>query len=384
MHDEVTPGVDVNLEASCTLEEMIAMSSTSRSVTAWVSLGLLTVSWASFAAPQITGTSGTVAHGQQLVINGSGFGSKSPAKPFLWAPFDNSAQPSSLGVVTSWVDLDDLAFAPGEGYAGTGGLKAMSSKGTWTAGAKSSGFAWNDYGQKMYLFRRFKQNFSVTDSLNWKHFRVWAADYTLPDWYVQTGNGNVGVEGGNDIPLYPYEVIPGAISAVRGTPNQWTTDEILVKANLSAASYDGEFYHYVQGFGLAGKIPYQSYAAKPFTIRMSDSQAPMVLVFPVHGVKANTTFPSDYRYWVDDIYLDNTWARVMVGNAPDFAKSTKLEIQIPAEWSSNRISINLNLQSYPAGQPRYLFVVDSNGGVSPGYALEQPPAPQPPADVKVE
>ena len=56
----------------------------SLSVTAW-------------SAPVVSGVQGTVADGQQLRITGSGFGQKSPAKPFLWAPFDSSIAPSALG-----------------------------------------------------------------------------------------------------------------------------------------------------------------------------------------------------------------------------------------------------------------------------------------------
>jgi len=48
------------------------------------------------AAPSISGTSGQVRHGDTVVISGSGFLDKSPAKPLLWADFENGFNPESL------------------------------------------------------------------------------------------------------------------------------------------------------------------------------------------------------------------------------------------------------------------------------------------------
>jgi hypothetical protein len=59
---------------------------------------LAILGWAekSFAAPVVSGVSGTVAHGQNVTISGSGFGNKSSAAPLVW---DNC---SGTTITTLW------------------------------------------------------------------------------------------------------------------------------------------------------------------------------------------------------------------------------------------------------------------------------------------
>lgn len=349
------------------------------------------------AAPQISEVMGTVAHGQQAQITGAGFGPKSPAKPFLWAPFDGSSSPSPLGIKTSWDAIQNMTYAAGEGYASTGAIKSTGISQTapnaiWTARVDASGFAWNNYGQKMYLFRRVKRNFDINSSMNWKIFRVWSnvnGANGYPDYYIATSNGDVGVEGVNTTGTYPYgtEVQnpnEPRLAAVRGKANVWRTEEILAKANTSATATDGEFYHYVLGFGLAGKIPYTDYMLHYFRIRDSDSQASMTRAYPIHGVMNNYAADPSWVYWADDVYMDNTWARVMIGNAPKLADCTYLEVQIPYEWGDGKVGVTVNLKSFPESEPRYIFVVDANGAQSTGFLVGGAVAPKPPSDVTID
>ena len=67
----------------------------------------------------------------------------------------------------------------------------------------------------------------------------------------------------------------------------------------------------------------------------------------------------------------------MIGNSPVFNLTTDREIQIPFQWADGSIQVYANINSFPAGQPMYLFVVDANGNASAGYplngALPDPP-----------
>jgi hypothetical protein len=341
----------------------------------WASVygGTLLAVWSatSLAAPVVSGISGSIANGQQVQISGSGFGQKSPAKPYLWAPFENSANPSSLGIVTSWDGIQSMGYAPGEGFNGTGALKATDNSGVWTANVVSQGFGWNDYGRKMYLFRRVKQNFSVA-GMNWKIIRIWPASGNQPNWFMQIGNGELAVSPPIDSYGYPHN----DLTVAQGTPNVWKTEEFLTKSNSASGVSDAEFYHYVHG-ALVGVMT----SGLRFK---DDGTAPMAMAYPVHGVQANTGFPSNYRHWTDDVYMDNTWARVIVGDAPSLANCTRLDIQIPFAWSGDQIGITLNLESIPGGQPRYLFVVDANGARSSGYPLGNEAVPSSPKNVTAQ
>jgi len=72
--------------------------------------------------------------------------------------------------------------------------------------------------------------------------------------------------------------------------------------------------------------------------------------------------------YFDDIYVDNSWARVEIGDDPDYEDCSHREIQIPTDWSNSSIDIDFNKGSFSSGTV-YLFVIDSSGDVSPGYSV---------------
>src|SRR5262245_5388510 len=84
---------------------------------------LINVGMAAQAAPTISGTSGTYSTGQSIQLSGSGFGSKSPAAPYVWADFEGGGNPSPLGQTSSWSKVQNLTWST-EGFAGTHGMKA--------------------------------------------------------------------------------------------------------------------------------------------------------------------------------------------------------------------------------------------------------------------
>ena len=61
----------------------------------------------------------------------------------------------------------------------------------------------------------------------------------------------------------------------------------------------------------------------------------------------------------DDIYIDNTFARVMLTNNPDYLSSTIIEPQIPSAWNIENITCTVNLGRLPDNETAYLFVFDS-------------------------
>ena len=53
-------------------------------------------------AQNITGVAGDMGHGDNMVISGSGFGTKSPVAPMLWENFENGVAGDTLGVHSDW------------------------------------------------------------------------------------------------------------------------------------------------------------------------------------------------------------------------------------------------------------------------------------------
>ncbi len=76
-----------------------------------------------------------------------------------------------------------------------------------------------------------------------------------------------------------------------------------------------------------------------------------------------------FRYF-DDIYIDTSLARVMLANNSNYNQATVVEPQIPSAWSSNLITVKVNLGKFPSSGSAYLFVFDSNNNHnSVGYPV---------------
>jgi len=316
----------------------------------------------SLAVPSVTGVSGTVEDGNSVVISGSSFGAKSPAQPYLWAPFDaDSIAPSSLGLVTSWNEVEHMEYGATQGVGGTGGAVSSDTSGVWTLSVSSNGFAWNDLGQKSYVFRKLKENFDIDGSFNWKIWRMWPAGFGWPNIYASGSNGIVYVEG-VDSGGYPLN-----LGLLTGSPNEWRTEEIVLQSNSALGAADGLFWIYVDGVD-AGHLPYTDYMEH--TLKLNDGSGLMTQNFVVHGVQANYTMGSADKYWADDVYVDTTWARVMLGDQPTWAASTHREIQIPSAWNNSAVTVTLHQGTFAGGSTAYLYVIDADGAVNAnGYRV---------------
>jgi len=90
------------------------------------------------------------------------------------------------------------------------------------------------------------------------------------------------------------------------------------------------------------------------------------------------------RSFFDDIYAATTQARVELGNAATYEACTRREVQPAANWQSTFIELPLRTVEFTSGQQVWLFVIDENGTVSPGYSIELgdfgDPDPGPPGE----
>lgn len=353
------------------------------------------------ATPVITGVSGNISQGTVITISGSGFGTKSPAQPYLWAPMDGSFSPSPLGVVTSWAQIGQLAYQSGCGPApGTGCAVGTPSDGVnpnnWTAAIYSpsyysaSGNDWNSYGQETYVYRKSKKTFTYFNdpTKNVKLIRMWGTSstqfLTYPDFYFSGSNGRLDAEevpknGTND-----YTMPPATLQIAEGPANQWYSEEFEIKSNSAPTTADGDFRMAVNGGPWLVQFPNTQWELNTLTLKTASGyggDGTMKVLYPIHTMVENggggTLLPTvaGSEYYAADVYADTTWARVMIGNSPVFDATTDREIQIPSQWADGSIQAYVNINSFPAGQAMYLFVVDADGNASAGYPLVAPPDP---------
>ena len=67
--------------------------------------------------------------------------------------------------------------------------------------------------------------------------------------------------------------------------------------------------------------------------------------------------------YTDDVYVDNSIARVMLGNAETFGASTKRIVQVAKAWSNTEVTYTANLSRFTAGEKVYEFVIDASNNV---------------------
>ncbi len=334
-------------------------------------LGFFGLAGSSEASPSISNVSGTVSNGQSINITGSGFGTKSPAKPILWADFTTSLDPSSLGIKTSWDAIGNVTWDATEKSAQ--GIPYLAEE--WWNEAwvlRTDGVNWTGDGQKAYVYRRVKMNFLITStSQNWKSWRMWPDSTNYPNIYTSYSHGTVTVEGCNSGEWFDIE-------QMRPNTTDWRTEEIIFQASTYNQSNGSIIYK--RNGTVAGQY-------NQLMTRCSTYPSYMTQHYPVHGVAANATtwdppWNSSNNYWADDIYVDTTWSRVMICAGSTWANSGHCEIQIPAEWGDS--SAIVTVQTGILTGNNYLYVVDSaNTANSAGYPVVvgggTPPDTTPPA-----
>ena len=303
---------------------------------------------AAAAGPFVLEVAGKARDGERLVIRGESFGEKSPAKPLVWADFRTGINPSGLGRVTRWNQIQNMEWSracgdrPGPCAAGKAGA------GAWTLRVDAD--SWTAPGQRFYVFKHERMNFSVTDpSQNWKSWRMWPKDQNYPNIYAAPSNGRVYVEN-----VGPESGFWGSFSP---PAERWHTQEIIGKASSARDAKDGHLRLCVNGTEKASG-----------SIMTCSAKAParMTKNYVVHGVAANRgrwrpEWRESNRLWVDDVYADTSWARVLIGDQPTHVGSRHWEIQIPQQWSNSEVIVQFNQGAFKDGQQVYLYVYNKDG-----------------------
>jgi hypothetical protein len=81
------------------------------------------------------------------------------------------------------------------------------------------------------------------------------------------------------------------------------------------------------------------------------------------------TTTGDGQMFIDDMMVENGFARVEIGDAATYSNSRHRETQIPISWGNGSVSIRLNRGSFPSFSGLYLYVINASGVASPGYSL---------------
>lgn len=76
---------------------------------------------------------------------------------------------------------------------------------------------------------------------------------------------------------------------------------------------------------------------------------------------ANPRDDGVFDLYVDDVYLDDSRARVEVADAPRWLDTRRREIQPATAWAPGRIDVTVHQGAFEACEPVYLYVLDASG-----------------------
>lgn len=313
--------------------------------------------------PSIGSVAGNFTQDGTVSISGLNFGQKTPAPPLVWADFENGVlQPSSLGQRSAWdenLNMEISSALPNNDseFCASGTWKTLSKnpanrKTSFYFGVrKSSTNAWS----KAYHFQKRRFSFSPSN------VRFWCVKpdtgLNMFEAYYSAGAGYC-VNGVESSP-------PGRKQGSAPARNQWLTEEFLwqfsggsgLNPDGTASASSGVWDYTRDGIAIQHRENVNNGTANQLALR--------TLNFTPDGkLPANNS-----QVFLDDIYIDDTCARVMIGNSPIFESCTRREIMIPKSWSDGLIVATFNRGSFVIGERAYLFVIDANNKPSAGYGF---------------
>lgn len=320
-------------------------------------------------SPLVNTVNGTFNHGNYITISGSGFGSKSPAKPLVWAPFEGgtTAADSNLSATTLDSNTYQLDTTNQPHSRSTYSVSNMAK----TNEVKTAKFvSVNTNTGQFFVFARRK--FPATIWANTSNFKTFwgypavlgCANNPKPlvnmvvdrlSWFAVSYQGGAHTTGGGQV---------GPISGYYPPDDgSWTTWEMQEKKG-TIDTYDGSFKFWINGQRIANWTPKNVTTTYP-----TDTYCTLVLGDFWTDSVPGKGYLNNVKDFLDDVYMDKTWARAMIGNASTFDACTHREPLIPTAWSGTSITAYFNQGSFPNGSKVYLFVIDSNGNASRGKEI---------------
>lgn len=311
--------------------------------------------------PTITGVLGTISQNQLVTITGTSFSTKSPAAPLVWETFNSGTPLNSLySENSSWIPYQNLGGRFSNGYMRNGTVNVVNSP------PINGAFSTN------YI------TFAATDTIfvsSWRLFQNYdgtgipimgnVGSTAVGATYQGTGNwswrGDSWLHYKNDLTTLQQQntgILPQTITPTNINDIWERSDFILANSTPDASDgtvildvIDNAKYEAISSLNL--QLSTDEFAWGSYQLGLSVIQS------------TDTSF----GVYVDDVYVDNTWARVEIGNDPVYENCTHREMQIPTSWSNDSITIQFNHGSFDVGNQVYLFVIDRENNVSDGRAI---------------
>lgn len=330
------------------------------------------------ADPTITGLSQSyIQHEQTLTLTGSGFGTKLPAAPLIWDNCEGKTINTPIAVISEggWSERSPHSSANPNDWK----MQYRSIPYRTVSGPHSRSSTYMAGGH----YRKPNDNADcvLVTKDNGAHANEWYAIWYVkldPKWpdVVQTGN-NYKDFCCQDAPR-AYSG-PGFYTASRGIWSRTANIQLNITGHLCFGTLDAdptpsEYWDWRRQESIIRFNPGRLIKRTDNLYVSYDKSCAGNLVTTASGIQSLTiggfgrnsadmvpgTGHNDMFRYFDDLYVDVTWARVMLANSSNYDSATIIEPQIPSAWSDNSITLTANLGKLPQRQTAYLFVFDSD------------------------
>lgn len=351
-----------------------------------MSILFIFISSAAVAAPAITDVTQSA---DTLAITGSGFGTKLTAAPLKFVNFESDTAGQAP---TGW-DAPNAKKSLVSGSAAHSGSKSLDSSVLNATGEYFNRISW-DIGTTIplngYLYLSawlyLDKTGATATGFNWKGPIITSSKspYYWDAQGTSTRNTAIGLAGFYG--EYPassgvYRWFNDAVVAQRSASgkstnntcnsamggNNWASDafvfgnwqriEWIYKASSAANAADGSVT--VIRTGKSGNA-----LTAATCITHGDTSDLWRYVSLPQGVTNIIGGTLNLGMYFDDVYIDNSLARVEICDSSTWSSRTHCEIQLPTAWAGDKIIINTRLGSFSIGQDIFIYVVDSNGAVN--------------------
>jgi len=353
------------------------------------------------AAPSISNVSGTLSHKQTVIVQGSGFKTKSSAAPVVWddcsgtnitdkwsGAWPNGSgtsynmayrTPAGLGRGVALPHPNITKYMCGAHYPGSGynaGYNVM----VWKNKTKPSFPAYSYWS----YYERFDPSYPISGNDNCKIY-----DYSC-------GTSPYAMNSSTDNNWY-IEYVGGLPSPPSSANWHYNDDTFAFWPNSCLYNANAPSYADRSGtsslYGGACNNPIAGWHKVEIEIKWTDQPDGYFKVWDNGVLKVHYIGETDrqwagtarnegiggyarianstnaWRYFAD-IYHDYSRSRVIIGNASTYNASTIREVQVPSAWSDGSITLSINQGVYAAGQTAYLYIVDPDGSVNTnGYPI---------------
>lgn len=323
-----------------------------------------------FGTPLIKNLNGQSFNGGTMTIIGANFGLKPTAAPKYYSNLENE----TVGKIPrGWVKASTgVEVSNSRSSDGVSALKAtFDGKDDWSQ-------IKIDLGEMKNLYFTANIYFEKDDTCSGQ-FKAWRITSSPSAYNVFEEAGTTSFindfwffrnpdRWGNNSSFVYYNG-GKSIGATIGTQsdlilfNKWQRIEQFVKGSSSASVADG--YMWTRRVGRLGDL---QHASNFVTFAKNNTRWRYFMLGQAWGQHSDCS-SGNAAVFYDNIYIDNTLARVEIGNAPNWKDCTHREIQIPISWNNSEIKIKINKGAMSSFVNKYLFVVDHEGNVSKGFLL---------------